>query len=49
MESYVTCFAGMSFNDIEIPIVGYEVMEERAKFTVNYWNDSFLYINRKIL
>lgn len=34
MESYVTCFAGMSFNDIEIPIVGYEVMEERAKFTV---------------
>ncbi|KAB0796656.1 hypothetical protein PPYR_10717 [Photinus pyralis] len=34
-ESFHSCLNGsVTFNNIEIPIVGYEVMEERARFTV---------------
>ncbi|KAF2902832.1 hypothetical protein ILUMI_03349 [Ignelater luminosus] len=33
-DNFVSCLNGMSFSNIEIPIVGYEVMEERARFTV---------------
>lgn len=33
-DNYITCLNELTFNNIEIPIVGYEVMEERARFTV---------------
>lgn len=33
----------LTSDDLRIPIVGYEVMEERARFTVS-WNDHFLII-----
>ncbi|KAK4877143.1 hypothetical protein RN001_009649 [Aquatica leii] len=33
-DNYVACLNGITFNSFEIPIVGYEVMEERARFTV---------------
>ncbi|KAF5296571.1 hypothetical protein FQA39_LY12489 [Lamprigera yunnana] len=33
-DVFVSCLNGVAFDNFEIPIVGYEVMEERARFTV---------------
>ncbi|RZC35962.1 sorting nexin-16 [Asbolus verrucosus] len=33
-DNYYSCNGEITFNNIQIPIVGYEIMEERARFTV---------------
>ena len=34
-ERFYSCNGNMDLNNIQIPIVGYEIMEERARFTVS--------------
>lgn len=34
-DNYYSCTGEIDLNNLQIPIVGYEVMEERARFTVS--------------